>query len=64
MLLAWTGIFLEWMDYELFTAFIWQSAAWGVIIVAAVFLVASLFVSRPYCRFVCPTGTLLKMLNP
>ncbi|MGM9802987.1 MAG: FMN-binding protein [Muribaculaceae bacterium] len=62
MLMSWMGIVLEWMDYELFTTFIWQSASWAVIAAAAVFAIVSLFINRPYCQFVCPTGTLLKSL--
>ncbi len=49
-----------WIDYEIFTAFIVESASWIIIIVGAVFVVLSLFVSRPFCRFVCPTGSILK----
>ena len=62
MLLTLTGIFSAWTDYELFTAFIWQSASVVVIIIAILFVVLSVFVPRPYCRFVCPTGTVFKAL--
>lgn len=62
MLLAWTGMLTDWMDYELFSAFVWQSASWVLLAFAAVVLVLSIFVTRPYCRFVCPTGTMLKLL--
>lgn len=62
MILALSGIFLEWMDYELFSAFLWQSASWIVILLAVGFLVLSFFINRPYCRFVCPTGVILKSI--
>lgn len=62
MVLTLTGIFSAWTDYELFTAFIWQSASIVVIILAIVFVLLSVFVPRPYCRFVCPTGTVFKAL--
>lgn len=62
ILLAWSGILLEWMNYEPFTAFLWQSASWVVLVFTLLTLVLSLFVQRPYCRFICPTGTLLKRL--
>lgn len=62
MVLAWSGVFFDWMDYELFSAFAWASAEWVVIAFAAVFLVLSIFVNRPYCRFVCPTGVMIKKL--
>lgn len=62
MLLAWTGILTDWMDYELFSAFLWQSASWVLLVFGIVVLVLSIFIPRPYCRFICPTGTLLKWL--
>lgn len=62
MLLAWTGILTDWMDYELFSAFIWQSASWVLLVFGVVVLLFSVFVARPYCRFICPTGTVLKSL--
>lgn len=61
MLLMWSGVLFEWMDYELFTAFLFRQASVAVIVVALCFIVLSLFVSRPYCRFVCPTGTLFRI---
>ena len=63
MLLSWSGVFFSWMNYELFMAFLWQSASWIIITIAALTIVLSAFINRPYCRFVCPTGTLLKFLN-
>ncbi|MCM1078909.1 MAG: 4Fe-4S binding protein [Bacteroidales bacterium] len=61
MLLTWTGVTFAWMDYELFTAFLWQAASWVMLAFLVLCVVLSLFVKRPYCRFVCPTGTLLKI---
>lgn len=61
MVLMATGVFAEWADYELFTAFAFQSASIVVIVLAVVFVVLSVFVPRPYCRFVCPTGALFKL---
>jgi polyferredoxin len=55
-----TGISFAWLDYELFTAFMFQQASWAVITVALLFVVLSLFVQRPFCRFVCPMGILFK----
>lgn len=60
MLLMVAGIAFEWMDYEPFSAFILDSASTAVIVFAIVVLVLSVFVARPYCRFLCPTGTLIK----
>ncbi len=50
----------SWIDYEVFTAFIVESASWIIMAVGGIFIVLSLFISRPFCRFVCPTGSLLK----
>jgi uncharacterized protein with FMN-binding domain len=60
MALLLTGTCTAWIDYELFTAFIYSSASVWVIVLAMLFLVLSVWVSRPYCRFVCPTGALMK----
>ena len=60
MLLLWTDCLIGWMDLELFQAFQFESASWGIIIAACLFVLLSAVVSRPYCRFVCPTGSLFK----
>lgn len=60
MVLLLTGTCTAWIDYELFTAFIYSSASVWVIVLAVLFLVLSVWVPRPYCRFVCPTGALMK----
>lgn len=60
MVLMLGGITVGWMDYELFTAFIFSSAPVVMLVVAALVLVLSVFIGRPYCRFVCPTGTLMR----
>lgn len=61
MMLMLVGAAFEWMDYEVFSAFMITAASWVVFVIAIVFLILSLFVPRPYCRFVCPTGTLFKV---
>ncbi len=60
MLCIWGGVWSDWTDYEPFSAFIFQSASWVVIALAVAFVILSFIVTRPYCRFVCPMGTLLK----
>lgn len=59
MICLWTGLWSEWIDYEPFSAFIFGSASWIVISIAITFTLLSSVITRPYCRFVCPTGTLL-----
>lgn len=61
MLLMLAGITFRWIDFELFTAFIFRSVSVVVIILAVLTLVLSVFVKRPYCRFICPTGTFVKI---
>lgn len=60
MVLMLTATWTAWMDYELFTAFLYTSASVWVIAIAVLFLVLSIWVPRPYCRFVCPTGNLFR----
>lgn len=60
MLLLWTDCLTGWMDLELFQAFMFESASWWIIGAACLFIILSVVVTRPYCRFVCPTGSLFK----
>ena len=60
MLLLWADVWTGWMDLELFRAFMFRSAPAGIIAAALLFVLLSAVVSRPYCRFVCPTGSLFK----
>lgn len=56
----WAAIGFKLMNYELFSAFLFNQASWPIIIAAILVALMSCFIQRPYCRFVCPTGTLLK----
>ena len=60
MWLLWTGLWFDWMGYEPFAAFFFIDASAITISIAGSFLILSLFIQRPYCRFVCPTGSLFK----
>lgn len=60
MWLLWTGLWFDWMGYEPFAAFFFKDASAVTLGIAGAFLILSLFIQRPYCRFVCPTGTLFK----
>lgn len=60
MLSLWTDCLTGWMDMELFQAFMFESASWWIIGAACLFIILSIIVNRPYCRFVCPTGSLFK----
>ncbi len=58
--LLYIGWGTTWIDNEIFTGFIVESASWVIMTVGALFVILSLFITRPFCRFVCPTGSLLK----
>lgn len=60
MMVMWLEVGFELLDYELFSAFLFQQASVPLLIVAGLTLVLSGIVQRPYCRFVCPTGSLMK----
>lgn len=60
MVAMWMGAWYDWMDYEPFSAFRIQEASVTVIIIGIIILLLSIFINRPYCRFVCPTGNLLR----
>ena len=61
MWLLWTGIWFDWMGYEPFAAFFFTDASVVTLSIAGAFLILSCFIQRPYCRFVCPTGSLFKL---
>ena len=61
MICLWTGVLADWIDWELFPAFLVRTAPVVLIILTAIVTLLSAFIPRPYCRFVCPTGTLFKM---
>lgn len=61
MLAMWSGAMFSWMDYEPFTAFLFLQAPPAILALAAIIIILSIFIPRPYCRFVCPTGTLMKL---
>lgn len=61
MIMLWGGFGLSWVDYELFIAFSYNIAPLGILIAAGIVLVISVFIPRPYCRFVCPTGQFLRL---
>lgn len=60
MAIMWLGTGFELLDYELFAAFLFEQASVPLLVVAMLFAAMSMVVQRPYCRFVCPTGTLIK----
>ena len=61
--LLWAGIGTEWIDYELFTAFMVGSAPTVVLWMAGAFVLLSVIIDRPFCRFVCPMGCAIDMAH-
>ena len=54
------GVGLDLSVVEPFPIFNYQSIGFGVAIFAAVIIIASIFIKRPWCNYLCPTGTLLE----
>lgn len=63
MLLLFTGVSFDLTNIEPFSAFIYQSAALPVIILAVLFLILSIIIPRPWCRYACPTGHFLNIIR-
>ena len=38
-------------------------ASWILLLLGGAFVVIGMFVGRPYCRFLCPYGALLKLAS-
>ncbi|MFI3318673.1 MAG: FMN-binding protein [Rikenellaceae bacterium] len=59
----WIGAGFDLMNYEVFSAFLLSAASTTVLIMATIFLILSIFITKPYCRFICPTGALLTIMQ-
>jgi NosR/NirI family transcriptional regulator, nitrous oxide reductase regulator len=49
--------------YDPFVGIFRVSAEFGMVILGAVFLISGMFIARPFCRFFCPYGALLKICS-
>ena len=58
-----TGAAFSLVDLEPFDAWVYSVAGWPTLTVAAVGLLASLFVPMAYCKYGCPTGAVLEYLR-
>jgi len=63
VLFAATGSAFLICRYDPFVAFFRLSGNLNILIIGACFLVVGLFVGRPYCRFFCPYGVILRQLS-
>ena len=62
MLLLWTAFWdIQVLNYEPFSAFMVNSAAPIVMVLACVFVVASCLVPNVWCKCLCPMGQLLNL---
>ncbi|GAF05888.1 4Fe-4S binding protein [Saccharicrinis fermentans] len=59
----WLGMASDIANYEPFSAFIFQHASVAVLLIAGLGMLTAVFISRPWCRFVCPTGQVLSWMN-
>lgn len=57
------GLSCSLVDIEPFDAYLFQIAGWSAISIAIIGIITSLFVPMAYCRFGCPTGTVLEFLR-
>lgn len=57
------GLSFDFADMEAFTIFRPQSAPIVALVLAILSLVLSVFVARPWCRFLCPLGEMLEMVR-
>ncbi|HEV8544211.1 MAG TPA: FAD:protein FMN transferase [Verrucomicrobiae bacterium] len=51
------------VNLEAFDAWSWRAAGWISVTIAAVGLIASMFIPQAYCRYGCPTGALLNFVR-
>jgi NosR/NirI family nitrous oxide reductase transcriptional regulator len=63
LIYAGTGTGFVICRYDPFVPFFRLSGSMFILTVGAVFLFAGMFVGRPYCRFLCPYGGLLKLAS-
>ncbi len=49
--------------YDPFIGFFRMTGNWNILILGVSLLVIGLFVGRPYCRFLCPYGVILRQLS-
>lgn len=63
VLFAATGSAFVICRYDPFVSFFRLSGNINVLILGTCFLIVGLFIGRPYCRFICPYGVILRQLS-
>jgi NosR/NirI family transcriptional regulator, nitrous oxide reductase regulator len=60
-LLAATGSIYLICQFDPFVGFFRFSAPWAMLVIGGGFLLLGTFIARPYCRFLCPYGAILRV---
>jgi NosR/NirI family nitrous oxide reductase transcriptional regulator len=63
ILFAATGSAFVICRYDPFVSFFRLSGSFNMLILGACFLFIGIFIGRPYCRFICPYGIILRQLS-
>ncbi len=63
ILFAATGSAFIICEYDPFVALYRRSGSLGMLGFGVVFVIAGIFIGRPYCRFLCPYGALLSLVS-
>lgn len=63
VLLAATGSSFIICNYDPFVAFFRRTGSLPMLLFGAVLLAIGVFIGRPYCRFLCPYGAILRVLS-
>ncbi|MDL2309170.1 4Fe-4S binding protein [Bacteroidales bacterium OttesenSCG-928-C03] len=57
------GVISDLASFEPFSAFMIKSASAASLVIAGLFTILSVFISRPWCHILCPTGQLLEIVR-
>lgn len=60
-IMLWSGVGASFLDYEPFTAFLFDTATPAVILLALAFILTGIFIPKPWCRCCCPVGELFDL---
>ena len=63
LILVAIGTGLDLSSIEPFPIFNYQSIGFGTAVFASVIIIASIFFNKPWCNYLCPTGTLLEIFR-
>ncbi|MCL2417344.1 MAG: 4Fe-4S binding protein [Bacteroidales bacterium] len=61
VVLLFTGIILDFVNFEPFSGFMLDTFLWIPMVIAGVFLLVSLFVPKFWCKYCCPTGYIIDL---